>query len=252
MNAEDTVTACIIVIGNEILSGRTREANVQFLARRLADLGIWLAEARVLPDDEALIARAVNRCRASYHYVFTTGGIGPTHDDVTSAAIAKAFGVALERNADAFALLRQQYKSEDMTPERLKMADLPVGAALIDNPVSRAPGFRLGNVFVLAGVPRIMQAMFEGIANELAGGKPLVSQTVAAFVPEGTMAGGLARLQEGHPQVEVGSYPFVRDGKLGVSVVLRGPEADSITAAAEEVEKLIRSLGAEPVDVGAE
>jgi len=244
------ITACLIVIGNEILSGRTRDANLQFLATRLNDLGVRLAEARVIPDDEAVIIDTVNACRASFDYVFTTGGIGPTHDDITSACMAKAFGVALERNPDAEALLLSHYKPEDVNDARLTMADIPAGATLIDNPVSRAPGYQLDNVIVLPGVPRIMQAMFEGMKERITGGATVHSTALTAFITEGSLAAPLADIQSAHPETEIGSYPFVRDGRLGVSAVVRSADTDEMAAAADKVRAAMRALGGDPTDVG--
>ncbi len=247
MAGKPVVTACLIVIGNEILSGRTGDANLQYLGQALDALGIRLAQARVIPDDEETIVATLNECRAAFDYVFTTGGIGPTHDDITAACVAKAFGVELVRDRRAEAMLRQHYRPEDVNAARLKMADVPHGATLIENPVSTAPGFQLDNVFVLPGVPRIMQAMFEGIKHRLAGGQAVLSVAIAAYIPEGVMAEHLRRLQDTYADIEIGSYPFVRDGKLGVSVVLRGTEGERLGAAADDVKTLIRSLGAEPV-----
>ena len=170
MTEDRIYTACLIVIGNEVLSGRTRDANLQYLGRELNAIGVRLAEARVIPDDTAVIVTTVNDARARFDYVFTTGGIGPTHDDITSAAVAAAFGVPLERNPEAEARLRRHYEDKDLNAARLTMADIPRGADLIDNPVSQAPGFRLENVYVMAGVPRIAQAMFDGIRHTLKGG----------------------------------------------------------------------------------
>ena len=179
------MTACMLVIGNEVLSGRTPDRNLNHLARRLSDLGIELREARVLPDDEAMIVEAVNEARARYRYVFTTGGIGPTHDDITADSIAKAFGVGISHHPDAVAVLKANYSPEMLNEARLRMARIPVGASLVKNPVSHAPGFRIENVYVFAGVPAIMQAMFEEIAHELEGGPPAASVTVSCFLGEG-------------------------------------------------------------------
>ncbi len=242
------VTACLIVIGNEVLSGRTREANLAYLGRRLNELGIRLAEARIVADDQKAIVAAVNACRRAYDYVFTTGGIGPTHDDITTASIAKAFGVEVERNPEAEALLRRHYQPEDLNPARLTMADIPAGASLIDNPVSKAPGFQIANVIVLAGVPRIMQAQFEGMKDRLAGGRPVLSATISAYIPEGDLAARLGRIQDRYADLEIGSYPFVRDFKLGTSIVLRCPDAGPIEAAADDLRQAIRALGGEPIE----
>lgn len=244
----DIVTACLIVIGNEILSGRTRDANLPFLARTLNDWGVRLREARVIPDDTETIVATVNECRAAFDHVFTSGGIGPTHDDITAAAIAKAFGVALVRNPEAVARLEAQYDPADLTEARLKMADIPEGATLIDNPVSRAPGFRLENVFVLAGVPVILQAMVAGLRHEIAGGRPMLSRTVTAAIAEGVLAPGLAALQEEFPDIEIGSYPFFRLRKFGVSVVLRGTDPARLDAAAAALKALLEKLGGKPLE----
>jgi molybdenum cofactor synthesis domain-containing protein len=242
------VTACLIVIGNEVLSGRTRDANLQYLAQALNSIGICMAEARVIPDDETTIIAAVNECRRRFDYVLTTGGIGPTHDDITAASIAKAFGVPLIRDPQAEAWLRQYYRPGDVNPQRLKMADVPEGATLIENPVSKAPGFQIGNVIVLPGIPRIMQAMFEGHRHRLQGGAEVLSQAVAAFLPEGVMAGPLAQIQARYPDIEIGSYPFFRDGRLGAALVLRATDATRLAAGAEDVRAMIRGLGGEPIE----
>lgn len=240
------VIACVIVIGNEVLSGRTRDANIQMLGTGLAEVGVRLKEARVIVDDIPVIVDTVNELRARYDYVFTTGGIGPTHDDLTAEAIAKAFNTVLERHPEAEARLQNHYGSGELNAARLKMADIPRGAALIDNPVSQAPGFRLGNVFVLAGVPRIAQAMFDSVKHGLTGGAPVLSRAVAAHVREGDLAAPLATIQEAFADLDLGSYPFVRNGRLGVSIVARGTDAARLTAAIEAVCAAMRGLGAEP------
>ena len=186
--SEKPVTACLIIIGNEILSGRTVDANLPHLAKALGEIGVRLAEARVVSDDEAEIVDAVNTCRAKHNYVFTTGGIGPTHDDITAAAIAKAFGRPFGRNAEAEKLLLAYYPPEKVNEARMSMADMPEGAVLIDNPVSIAPGFRIENVHVLAGVPKIMQAMLDNIIPTLKGGPIVISRSVTVFMPEGELA----------------------------------------------------------------
>ena len=240
-------TACTIVIGNEVLSGRTRDANVQFLGDALNKLGVKLLEARVIPDDETVIVDTLNHTRNRFDYVFTTGGIGPTHDDITAACVAKAFGVPLLRDPRAVELLNQHYKAEDLNEARLSMADIPQGAALIRNPVSKAPGFQIGNVFVLAGVPRIAAAMFEDLKNRLASGPPKLSHTLTSLVHEGELAQGLGRIQKDYPDVEIGSYPFFRHGNLGVSVVLRAYDKATLEKAVEDVESAMRALGGEPL-----
>jgi molybdenum cofactor synthesis domain-containing protein len=242
------VTAAVLIIGNEILSGRTQDVNLTYLAAGLTELGIRLREARVVADVEADIVRAVNDCRARYDYVFTTGGIGPTHDDITAECVAKAFGVKLIRNPEAVARLERHYEPGMLNEARLRMANTPEGAVLIDNPVSTAPGFQIGNVFVLAGVPSIMRAMFDGLKPRLAGGAPMLSRTVSAFVGEGTIAIGLGELQQRYRDLDIGSYPFYRHGKYGASFVLRGTERDRIDHAATELRALIVSLGADPIE----
>ncbi len=244
----DEVTACLIIIGNEILSGRTKDANLAHLAERLGEWGIRMREARVVPDDEDEIIAAVNQCRAKYDYVFTTGGIGPTHDDITSAAIAKAFGRKLIRHPEAEAILRAQYKKKDLNEARMKMADTPEGASLIENPVSRAPGFQVENVFVMAGIPSIMQAMVESLRHKLVGGPPVLSRAVGCDLVEGVLADGLGRLQGRYQDFDIGSYPFYRLGRFGVSVVLRGTDAERLERVTAELRDLIDELGGEWVE----
>lgn len=242
------VTAAVLVIGNEILSGRTKDANLNYLATELNAIGIRLSEARVVADVPEAIVKAVNELRAAYDYVFTTGGIGPTHDDITAECVAKAFGVALIKDPRAVKLLTDHYGEANLTEARLRMAHLPEGAAIVDNPISTAPGFQIGNVFVLAGVPAICRAMFDGLKGRLKVGDKMLSATVSAFVGEGVIAKGLGALQDRYPQLEIGSYPFFRQGRFGASFVLRGTDAAAIRAAAEELRGVIRGLGAEPIE----
>ena len=245
----DGPTACLLVIGSEVLSGRTPDRNLNHLARRLAELGVDLREARVLPDDEGMIVAAVNETRARYHYVFTTGGIGPTHDDITADSIAKAFGVGVAHHPDAVALMRASYPPEMLNEARLRMARVPNGAVLIKNPVSHAPGFRIENVFVFAGVPAIMQAMFEEIAHELEGGPPAASVTVSCFLGEGAVADRLRTLQEEwRTAVEIGSYPFYRKHRYGTSIVFRSRDPSALGAAVARFRAIVRELGEEPVE----
>ena len=250
MRESPNVRAAIVIIGNEVLSGRTQDQNLQFLADKLGALGIVVEEARVVRDDEDAIGDAVNACRQRYEYVFTTGGIGPTHDDRTAASIAKAFGVALLRNPRAVALLEQQYAPGEINEARLKMADIPDGATLLDNPVSRAPGFLIENVFVLPGVPSIMRAMFDGLRFRLRGGAPVASLTISAFTTEGSIATPLAALQARHRAVEIGSYPFVRSGRFGVSLVVRATDRTAVEKAADDIIALLRGLDIEPIRDG--
>ncbi len=248
MSAPKIVTAAILVIGNEILSGRTRDANLNFLAGELTALGIRLMEARIVPDIEAEIVAALNALRRRYDYVFTTGGIGPTHDDITADAIAKAFGIGIDFDPAAVAVLKRHYGDGNLTEARLRMARLPAGATMIDNPVSAAPGIAIENVFVLAGVPAIAQAMFHGLKARLKGGDPVFSRVVSAYIGEGVIARDLGDLAARHADLDIGSYPYFRQGKFGASFVIRGTERARIDAAAAELQAIIRRLGAEPID----
>jgi molybdenum cofactor synthesis domain-containing protein len=248
MGEPAAVTAAVIIIGNEVLSGRTVDANLSFIAKALNEVGVRVREARIIPDDETVIVSTVNACRQAFDYVLTTGGIGPTHDDITSASIAKAFGVPLERNPQAMRALEQHYQPGEFNEARRKMADIPEGASLIANPVSTAPGFQIGNVFVLPGVPMIMRAMFDGIRPRLRGGEPVLSRSIAAYTTEGAIAAGLGRIQAAHGDVEIGSYPFVRSGRFGVSLVARGTSGESLDAVAAEIKALIRAVGETPIE----
>ncbi len=247
MNAPKVVTACVLIIGNEVPSGRTEDANLHWLAGRLGEVGVRLAEARVIPDIHETIAATVNETRAAFDYVITTGGIGPTHDDITTEAVATAFGVEVERNPEAVAILEDAMPKDRLNAARMRMAEMPVGATLVHNPVSRAPGFRLGNVFVLAGVPSIMRAMFDSFRHELVGGDPMLSATVVCNLAEGDIAAGLEAIQNNHPGVDIGSYPYFRAGKYGVSLVVRCTGAGELDQVSEEVRDMIRGLGAEPL-----
>ncbi len=244
--SDKTVTACLLIIGNEILSGRTRDANLAFLGERLNRLGIRLTEARVIPDDEETIVSTLNEVRACYDYVFTTGGIGPTHDDITAACVARAFGLPLTEHPEARAILDAYYKPGDLNEARLRMAKTPEGANLIENPVSNAPGFQIDNVFVMAGIPAVMQAMFASLSHRLTGGKPMLSEAIMAALPEGLMAASLGEIQARYPDVEIGSYPFHRVGVYGARLVLRSTDEARLSAAAEEVRALVRELGGTP------
>jgi len=244
------VCAALIIIGNEVLSGRTQDANLQFLALGLNEAGIRLKEVRVIPDDEAEIIETVNSLRAKFDYVFTTGGIGPTHDDITSDSVAKAFGVPLLRDPRAVELLKKVIKPENLNEARLRMANIPQGAALIDNPVSAAPGFNIGNVYVMAGVPRIMQAMFDGIKHSLRGGAKVLSKAVTLHIGEGSIAVALGDIQKRNPTVDIGSYPFTRDSGYGTIIVSRGTDAALVSAVSAEVIEMAQALGARIEDDG--
>ena len=254
MSDPKRVTAAVLIIGNEILSGRTKDANLPFLGTELNLMGIQMREARVVADIEEEVIDAVNTLRAKYDYVFTTGGIGPTHDDITSACVAKAFGQKLIRHPEAERIMRERMiqMGVEATEARLKMAETPEFAELIDNPVSGAPGFRVENVYVMAGVPRIMRAMFEGAKGQLEGGVTLIAVTVGSFVPEGQIATELSLLQDAYPDLDIGSYPFFFDGKPGSNLVMRGPDQARLDEAAIRLGDLIRNLGAEPVTGGIE
>ena len=251
MPDHNTVTACLILIGNEILSGRTQDRNLAFIARELNELGVQMREARVIPDDRRTIVETVNACRAAFDYVFTTGGIGPTHDDITSECIAEAFGVGMVRDSDTVELLtrRTRERGQEMNEARLRMATFPEGAQLLRNDISAAPGYRIGNVFVMAGVPRIMQAMFEEAKQHIAGGRRMLARGLAVDLGEGTIAEGLALVQARYREIDIGSYPQMRQ-QVGfrVSVVLRGPEAEALDRAHAEIMQIMRDLGGNPVE----
>lgn len=240
------ITAGILVIGNEILSGRTKDVNLPFLGERLHAMGIVVLEARVIPDVEDAIVEAVRDFSSRFTYVFTTGGIGPTHDDITAGCVAKAFEVPLIENPEARAILEAHYEPGMLNEARLRMARTPEGAALIGNPVSAAPGFRIANVHVMAGVPKIMQAMFDGVAGSLTGGAPVLSRTVVSNLPEGAIAQGLGEIQSRHPDLQIGSYPSFKAGNFGTALVLRGRDAEELDAAAGETMELVRGLGGDP------
>ena len=241
MSTPDRVTAGLLVIGDEILSGRTKDVNIGATAEFCTDLGIDLTEVRVVSDEMDDIVAAVNALRARYTYVFTTGGIGPTHDDITADAIAQAFGVALPINAQAQAMLEERWKQTgtEANAARLRMARIPDGADLIANSVSAAPGFRIGNVHVMAGVPIIMRAMLEAIAPTLTGGKKVLSVTVKAAVGEGTVGGPLGALQADFPDVKMGSYPQMGNSRVMTELVLRSSDPQRLGEAAARVRAMV-------------
>jgi len=241
-------TACLLVIGNEVLSGRTQDANIKFIATGLGAIGMPLREVRVIPDVPETIVGTVNECRARFYHVFTTGGIGPTHDDITSECVAAAFGVPWEPHPEAWARMERHYKPGEFNPARQRMATMPRGATLIDNPISIAPGFTIGNVHVMAGVPRIMQAMFAALAPTLEGGTPIQSRAVHALgLLEGNVAAGLEMIQKRYPDIDLGSYPFYRLTGNGVALVAKGTDTAALEACIAEVTQLIRDCGKEPV-----
>ena len=226
-------TAAMLVIGDEILSGRTRDANMHHLAGQLTVAGIDLKEVRIVSDDAPAIIAAVKALSAGFDHVFTSGGIGPTHDDITADCIAAAFGDSIDVRADARALLQAHYdkSGQDLNAARLRMARIPATATLIENPVSTAPGFTLGNVHVMAGVPSVFQAMVASVLPNLTGGAPLVSRSLAVMRGEGNIAGPLGAFAADHPDLSVGSYPFQKDGVYGANLVIRGADPAQVDAA---------------------
>ncbi len=241
------VTAAMLIIGNEILSGRTQDANLAHFAKVLGARGIALKEARVVADEPRAIIEAVNALRKAYDLVFTTGGIGPTHDDITAECIAQAFGVPLVEDPQAVSTLTAYYGAA-LNAARRRMARVPKGASLIANPVSGAPGFRLGNVYVMAGVPRINQAMLNEIIDTLPGGAPRLEAIVSAPVAEGSIADALRAIAARCPNVEIGSYPNYAHGKFGTSIVLKSADAAALASAKWDVMALMREAGAEPME----
>lgn len=241
MSSADSVTAGLVVIGDEILSGRTKDVNIGATADFCTDLGIELKEVRVVSDETDEIVDAVNALRSRYTYVFTTGGIGPTHDDISADAVAKAFGVALPINAQARALLEARWRETgtEVNEARLRMARIPEGADLIVNSVSAAPGFRIGNVHVMAGVPVIMRAMLEALVPTLRGGKKVSSITVKAAVGEGTVGGALGALQAEYPDVKMGSYPQMGKDRVMTELVLRSSDTARLAEAADKVRAMV-------------
>jgi molybdenum cofactor synthesis domain-containing protein len=242
----DQPTAAVLLIGDEILSGRTKDKNLGYIADYLAALGIDLKEARIVPDIEEEIVSAVNALRPRYTYVFTTGGIGPTHDDITADAVAKAFGVGIGHHPDAVRILMEYFASINREPNeaRMRMARAPDGATLIENKVSKAPGFRIGNVFVMAGVPKVMQAMMDTVSSQLTRGVPMQSRTVTVLGGEGDIAKPLGEIQLRHPQVIIGSYPFEAQTGFSANLVLRSRDEAALVAALEEVKTMADALTA--------
>jgi len=255
MDESGRITAAALVIGDEILSGRTQDSNVAAIARFLAPYGIDLAEARFVADAQADIVAAVNALRGRFTYVFTTGGIGPTHDDITADAIGAAFGLPVEHHPEAMALLAARYKPGEFNERRQRMARVPRGASLIRNPVSVAPGFQIENVFVMAGVPKIMQAMLEDVGPRLQRGTPVISRSLTLRLAEGRIAEALAGVQRAHPEVAIGSYPFFAESSpggpagantAGTTLIVRGRDAAAVEAAGRALEDLAVSFGIAP------
>jgi molybdenum cofactor synthesis domain-containing protein len=247
-NDPHRVTAAVLVIGNEILSGRTQDTNVAYLARKLNEYGIQVREARVVPDVERDIVEAVNALRVRYDYVFTTGGIGPTHDDITADCIAAAFGVDLVVSPEIAAIIERRPAPPEIMEARMRMARIPRGGGLIDNPLG-PPGFHIGNVYVMAGIPRVMQQMIDSLAGKLRRGATVRSRSVTAYLTEGQVARRLSQIQDEYPRLELGSYPFHREDRYGTTLVMRGTDDAALDAMLLAVSRMIVDLGGEPVDV---
>jgi molybdenum cofactor synthesis domain-containing protein len=240
----ESVTAAILVIGDEILSGRTKDRNIGYIAEYVAKVGVDVREVRVVPDIEDEIVTAINALRSRYDYLFTTGGIGPTHDDITADAVAKAFGVGIGEDPRALAIMLQRYQPADLTAARRRMARIPDGADLIENPVSKAPGFRIGNVIVMAGVPSVMQAMLDHAVKGLRTGQIMLVETIeAGGLPEGRYGGALGEIAAARPAVSIGSYPSFADGKFRNQIVVRGKDAATVAEAGSAVVAMIVALG---------
>jgi len=245
MTASDTtsspasVTAAILVIGDEILSGRTKDKNIGYIAEYMTNIGIELREVRVVADVQEEIVAALNALRTRYSYVFTTGGIGPTHDDITADSVAAAFGVAIDHDPRAIAMLSERFPAEQLNEARLRMARIPAGADLIANSVSKAPGFNIGNVYVMAGVPSIMQAMLDVVAPTLKTGVKILSDTVRAGLREGDIGTALAEVAKAHPDVSIGSYPFFSETGPDTNVVVRSRDAEKLAVAMAAVTEML-------------
>jgi molybdenum cofactor synthesis domain-containing protein len=240
------VTAALLVIGDEILSGRTKDKNIGYIAEYLTNIGVDLREVRVVPDDEAAIVEALNALRARNDYVFTTGGIGPTHDDITADSVAKAFGVAIDFDPRAVAILQERFQGAELNEARMRMTRIPAGADLIRNKVSAAPGFRIGNVFVMAGVPAIMQAMLDAIVPLLATGTRMLSETVRADTREGDIGTELCEIARMHPEVTIGSYPFFDEARgPNTNIVVRSRDPEKLAGAKRAVEQMLVKVKAD-------
>ena len=244
---KDVITAAILVIGDEILSGRTKDKNIGYIAEYLTAVGIDLMEVRVVGDEEDAIVAAVNALRSRYRYVFTAGGIGPTHDDITADCVAKAFGVPIDVDPRALAILQERMRTTgvEMNEARLRMTRIPQGAELVENKVSAAPGFWIGNVIVMAGVPTIMQAMLDEVAPTLKTGIKMLSETVKANCREGDIGTPLGEIAKAHPDVMIGSYPFQDDGRPNTNIVVRSRDAQKLAAAKTAVEQMLERVRAQ-------
>lgn len=248
MSKPESVSAALVVIGDEILSGRTQDANVAYLAKWLNEEGVVLREVRIVADDTPAIVEAVNTLRMRCDYCFTTGGIGPTHDDITVDAVASAFDVDVVYHDEALQMLRDYFGEAELTEVRKRMARVPAGGDLIKNPMSGAPGVSKANVFMLAGIPGIMRGMLEGLRGVLAGAAPMQSGAVTVFAPESEMAERLGAIQGEHPEVSIGSYPFFRRGRIGAALVVRGVEPERIEPALVAIRAAAGAIGADWTD----
>jgi molybdenum cofactor synthesis domain-containing protein len=246
---EQVVTACVLIIGNEILSGRTQDTNLRHIAITLNEWGIRVREARVVPDIEAEIVETVRTISSRYDYVFTTGGIGPTHDDITADCIAKAFHRKLVIHPEIAQLIQSRPVPPDVMAARMLMARVPEGAGLIGNPSGGPPGFFIENVYVMAGIPSVMQAMLSTLEGKLRGGAPVRSRSVTVYLGESQIAAPLGRIQDRYPHIDLGSYPFTRESRYGTTLVMRGTSAADLDAMLEQVIAMIVTAGAEPQDV---
>lgn len=246
---DQAVTACVLIIGNEILSGRTQDVNLNHIALTIGRWGIQVREARVVPDVEEAIVDAVNYARTTYDYVFTTGGIGPTHDDITADCIARAFGVPIVINETIAELIRQRPAPPDVMEARMRMARVPEGAQLIDNATGGPPGFRVDNVYVMAGIPGVMQAMLASLDGKLKRGPVVRSRSVTAFLGESQIAGALREIQDRYPDVDLGSYPFFKKDRYGTSLVMRGTDESLLDQMLEAVKQAIIAAGETPQDI---
>ena len=245
MTNKKEIIAGIIIIGNEVLSGRTKDVNTSTIAIWLNSLGITVKEVRVIPDDKEKIIDTVNLLRKNFNYVFTTGGIGPTHDDITAESISEAFNLKYDFHKEAFSILENYYKPGEFSEGRQKMAKMPTSAKLIMNPSSGAPGFYVENVFCLPGVPLILKSMLGGLNNILVGGDPVISKTLNLRTVESEIAKSLSNVQNQNREVEIGSYPFFRAGKLGVSIVLRSTDQNKIDQCNDQILQFIKEKNIE-------
>ena len=245
------VTACVLIIGNEILSGRTQDTNLRHITIQLNEWGIRVREARVVPDVESVIVATVRALRAQFDYVFTTGGIGPTHDDITADCIAKAFDRSLVIHPEIARLIQSRPAPPDVMAARMMMARVPEGAGLIANSTGGPPGFFVENVYVMAGIPTVMQGMLASLAGKLRGGAPVRSRSVTAYLAESQIASPLGRIQTHYPDIDLGSYPFSRDARYGTTLVMRGTDAATLEAMLADVISMIVAAGGDAQDVTA-